>query len=180
MWHFTATFFILYVASDRRWRMFTPVRLPVAKVLPLSGFFAAFLILSNLSLATNPVGFYQLSKILTTPTVVFINLVFFSKQISQHRLAAVLVTCLGVALVSVDSFRTNLTGTVVACASFATTACYQIWIGERIVELDVDAPQLLLNQSATAVLILIPVCLLLDTIPDFCECFGDGYYCRQK
>ncbi|KAM3414600.1 Solute carrier family 35 member E3 [Cercospora zeina] len=167
MWHFSATFLVLLAATHRRWRMFTPVRLPVSKVLPLSAFFAGFLILSNLSLATNPVGFYQLSKILTTPAVIAINFVLFGKRISKDRLLAVLVTCLGVALVSVESFRSNVVGTTIACAAFTTTACYQIWIGKKIVDLDVDAAQLLLNQSATAVCLLIPVSLVFDTMPDF-------------
>lgn len=170
MWHFAATCFVLLAATHRSWRMFTPIRIPVIKVLPLSTFFAGFLILSNLSLANNPVGFYQLSKILTTPTVVLINFLLFQKQIASDKLLAVLTTCIGVAMVSVESFRSNLFGTVVACAAFTTTACYQIWIGKKIEDLDVDAPQLLLNQSATAVILLIPVSIALDTFPDFCTC----------
>lgn len=168
-WHFAATFLVLLASTYRRWRLFKAVRLPVLKVLPLSGLFAGFLILNNLSLASNPVGFYQLSKILTTPCVVLINFVLFRKYITQDKLLAVLVTCLGVGLVSVESVRTNSFGTVIACAAFTFTACYQIWIGKKLVDLDVDAPQLLLNQSAMAVWILIPISCLFDDYPDFCK-----------
>lgn len=173
IWHFAATFLVLLTSTYRKWRLFKPVRLPVLKILPLSGFFACFLVLNNLSLANNPVGFYQLSKILTTPCVVFINFALFRKYISQDKLVAVLVTCVGVGLVSVESVRTNGIGTVIACAAFTTTACYQIWIGKKLGDLEVDAPQLLLNQSATAVWLLIPISFLFDVYPDFCKCRSD-------
>lgn len=179
IWHFAATFLVLLSATYRKWRLFTALRLPILKVLPLSAFFAGFLILNNLSLANNPVGFYQLSKILTTPCVVLVNFVLFRKYISQDKLIAVLVTCVGVGLVSVQSFKSNLFGTVIACAAFTTTACYQIWIGKKMEDLDVDAPQLLLNQCATAVWLLIPVSYAFDVFPNFCKfimtsTFGDS------
>ncbi|KAI5361941.1 Putative sugar phosphate transporter domain-containing protein [Septoria linicola] len=167
-WHFAATFLVLLLAATyRRWRLFEAVRIPIVKILPLSAFFAGFLILNNLSLANNPVGFYQLSKILTTPSVVFINFLLFRKYIARDKLVAVLITCVGLGLVSVESFKSNLAGTVIAGAAFTTTACYQIWIGKKIVDLGIDAPQLLLNQSATAVWLLIPVSLAFDVFPDF-------------
>ncbi|KXT05528.1 hypothetical protein AC578_3710 [Pseudocercospora eumusae] len=168
IWHFAATFLVLLLsATYRRFRLFTAIRLPILQVLPLSAFFAAFLILNNLSLANNPVGFYQLSKILTTPCVVLVNFALFRKYISQEKLIAVLVTCVGVGLVSVQSVKSNFFGTVVACAAFTTTACYQIWIGKKMEDLEVDAPQLLLNQCATAVWLLIPVSYAFDVFPDF-------------
>lgn len=139
------------------------------QIFRLSAFFAGFIILNNLSLTHNPVGFYQLSKILTTPCVVSINFVLFRKAISKEKLVAVLVTCLGMALVSVESVRSNLLGTVLASAAFTTTACYQVWIGKKIAELAVDAPQLLLNQSAASTCLLIPLSFAFDKLPDFCE-----------
>lgn len=139
------------------------------QIFPLSAFFAGFLILNNLSLIHNPVGFYQLSKILTTPCVVLINFVLFRKMISKERLFAMLVTCVGMALVSVESVKSNLVGTLIASAAFTATACYQVWIGKKIVELNVDAPQLLLNQSAMAVWLLMPISFAFDTLPNFCE-----------
>jgi solute carrier family 35 protein E3 len=169
VWHFAATFLVLLGAARDPWRLFKPIRLPVLQVLPLSAFFASFLVLNNLSLAHNPVGFYQLSKILTTPSVVFINFLLFRKSIPREQLLAVVVTCVGVGLVSVESFKGNVFGTCVAAAAFTTTACYQIWIGKKMVELNVDAPQLLLNQSVTAVALLIPVMIVVDVFPDFCE-----------
>jgi solute carrier family 35 protein E3 len=59
MWHFACTSIVLYLATRRPFRLFVPIRLPLLQMLPLCTFFAGFLILGNLSLAYNSVGFYQ-------------------------------------------------------------------------------------------------------------------------
>lgn len=46
-------------------------------MLPITVAFCAFVAFNNLSLQYNGVSFYQLMKILTTPAVVVIQLVFF-------------------------------------------------------------------------------------------------------
>jgi hypothetical protein len=59
MWHFACTSIVLWLATRRPFKLFVPVRLPFLQMLPLCSFFAGFLILGNLSLAYNSVGFYQ-------------------------------------------------------------------------------------------------------------------------
>ena len=59
MWHFTCTSIVLWIASRRPFNLFVPVRLPFVQMIPLCSFFAGFLILGNLSLAYNSIGFYQ-------------------------------------------------------------------------------------------------------------------------
>jgi hypothetical protein len=59
MWHFTCTSIVLYIASRSPFNLFVPVRLPFMQMIPLCSFFAGFLILGNLSLAYNSIGFYQ-------------------------------------------------------------------------------------------------------------------------
>jgi solute carrier family 35 protein E3 len=59
MWHFTCTSIVLYIASRSPFNLFVPVRLPFLQMIPLCSFFAGFLILGNLSLAYNSIGFYQ-------------------------------------------------------------------------------------------------------------------------
>lgn len=46
-------------------------------MLPITVAFCAFVAFNNLSLQYNGVSFYQLMKILTTPAVVVLQLVFF-------------------------------------------------------------------------------------------------------
>jgi hypothetical protein len=64
MWHFTCTSIVLYIASRSPFNLFVPVRLPFWQMIPLCSFFAGFLILGNLSLAYNSVGFYQYVSLL--------------------------------------------------------------------------------------------------------------------
>jgi len=59
MWHFICTTIVLWIASKSPFRLFVPIRLPFLQMIPLCSFFAGFLILGNLSLAYNSVGFYQ-------------------------------------------------------------------------------------------------------------------------
>lgn len=59
MWHFSCTSIVLWLASRPPFNLFVAKRLPFLQMLPLCCFFAGFLILGNLSLAFNSVGFYQ-------------------------------------------------------------------------------------------------------------------------
>lgn len=135
-------------------------------MLPICGLFTFFLLFNNLSLTLNPVGFYQLAKILTTPALVGLDYAIFGKTISLTRLASVLLSCLGVALTNGASAKSNPLGAVIAVAAFVVTALYQIWIGKSINDLGVSAVQLLLNQAPISALMLLPLVPFLDTMPD--------------
>ena len=58
-YHFTCTTVVLWIASRRSFNLFVPVRLPFMQMIPLCSFFAGGIILGNLSLTFNSVGFYQ-------------------------------------------------------------------------------------------------------------------------
>jgi solute carrier family 35 protein E3 len=58
-YHFTCTTVVLWIASRRPFNLFVPVRLPFMQMIPLCSFFAGGIILGNLSLTFNSVGFYQ-------------------------------------------------------------------------------------------------------------------------
>ncbi|KAH0536942.1 hypothetical protein FGG08_006207 [Glutinoglossum americanum] len=132
MWHFTCTAAVLWIASHRPFDLFQPVRLPVVKMMPLCIFFAGFLILNNLSLTSNSVGFYQLAKIMTTPCVALFSYLLFRKTITLEAAISLVSLCFGVALTNHDAAGTNPLGAVIAVAAFTTTAMYQIWISKKI------------------------------------------------
>lgn len=136
-------------------------------MLPISCFFAGFLLLGNLSLTFNSMGFYQLAKVMTTPAVVLLNFVLFGITITKLSLLAVIAVCGGVLLVLTTGAADNLAGTLIAVAAFTVTALYQIWIGKKMNDLKISGSQLLLNQAPVAVGILLCLAPFLDTIPDF-------------
>src|SRR5579862_7047010 len=141
MWHFTCTAALLWIASHRPFNLFQPVRLPVAKMIPICSFFAGFLILNNLSLAFNSVGFYQLAKIMTTPCVVLFNFVLLRKTITFEAGLSLVSLCFGVALTNRGGAGSNPLGAAIAVAAFTTTAIYQIWISKEIKDFGVNSSQ---------------------------------------
>jgi drug/metabolite transporter (DMT)-like permease len=177
MWHFTATGLVLFVATLGPFRAFKAVRLNPIHMLPVCAFFAGYVVLGNLSLTYNDVGFYQLSKIMTTPTVVLINYVLFRKQVTRYMLAAILATCIGVGFTMNEAAKTALFGVIVATMAFCSTALYQIWIGKKIEDFAVSPPQLLLNQAPISVCLLIPFVPFFDTIPKFQEIPSEVLWC---
>ncbi len=68
---------------------------------PLAAAFVGYVVLWNLSLQLNPVGFYQLAKIAITPAIIAIEFAFYAKRATRAELAAVAVLCVGVMLATV-------------------------------------------------------------------------------
>ena len=58
--------------------------------------------LSNLSLERNSVGFYQLAKLLVTPSLVGFDFLYYGRTITRLQALALLLACAGVALASVS------------------------------------------------------------------------------
>lgn len=155
--HFVVTFLGLVVC----WQigLFTPKRAPLAHVLPLCISFCGFVVLTNLSLQYNSVGFYQIAKIGTTPTVVVIETLYYGKVFSTKTKLSLLPVCLGVLLTSATDVQFNFIGAMYAFLGVVVTSMYQIWVGTKQKELGLDSMQLLFNQapiSAIMLLFIIP------------------------
>ena len=71
------------------------------QVFPLAAAFVGYVVLWNLSLQLNPVGFYQLAKILIAPAVIGIEAAFYAKRPTRNELLAVAVLCVGVTMATV-------------------------------------------------------------------------------
>ncbi|KAJ4989350.1 triose-phosphate transporter [Stagonosporopsis vannaccii] len=166
MWHFTATGLVLFFSTLGPFRAFKPVKLNIWHMMPVCAFFAGYVVLGNLSLTFNSIGFYQLSKVMTTPTVVLINFIVFRKTVTKWMLAAILTTCIGVSFTMGGEVKTAFFGVIIATLAFCSTALYQIWIGKKIEDFKVSPPQLLLNQAPISVCLLIPFVPFFDTIPN--------------
>ena len=78
--HFIVTSLGLHVCA---WLdVFSPKRLIIKKIIPLSASFCGFVVFTNLSLQYNSVGTYQLAKSMTTPVILLIQAVFYNKSTS--------------------------------------------------------------------------------------------------
>jgi solute carrier family 35 protein E3 len=115
-----------------------------------------------------------MAKVLTTPCIVILQSAFFKVQFTTIVKLSLLVTCLGVGVVSVTDFQLNAVGAVVALSGVLAGSFYQIWVGTKQKELGVNSyvfvlifsMQLLYYQSFLSVIIL-SVCMpLLDNARD--------------
>ncbi|CAG8949730.1 hypothetical protein HYFRA_00004049 [Hymenoscyphus fraxineus] len=166
MWHFTCTTIVLWIASQSPFRLFAPVRLPFFQMIPLCSFFAGFLILGNLSLALNSIGFYQLAKIMTTPSVALLQYFFLGKSITLLTMGTLASVCIGVGLTNSGAAGTSAVGASIAVAAFTVTAFYAVWIDKKMRDFNVSSSQLLLNQAPISALLLAFLVPFFDTMPD--------------
>ncbi|PXF46491.1 Solute carrier family 35 member E3 [Gracilariopsis chorda] len=158
--HLWSTFFLLLLTA--KCGVFEIKRLPVRDVAKLAAGTMGFICLTNLSLQHNSVGFYQVMKVMTTPTVVIIEALLYQKYLENRLKLSLLPVCLGVILTTVTDFRLNLTGTIYAVAGVIVTSFYQIWSGTLQRSLDCNALQLQTYVAPLAALFILPLMPLLD------------------
>lgn len=89
--HFLTTFLGLQLCAFAG--VFSPKKLRIMDVLPLSLTFCGFVVFTNLSLQHNTVGTYQLAKVMTTPCVMFIHLYFYGRSYSHRVKLTVVCQC---------------------------------------------------------------------------------------
>lgn len=166
-WHFFITTVVLLAATMSPLNAFKRRALPLKDVVPIACFFVGFLLLANVSLALNSVPFYQLAKMMTMPAVALLSFLLWNKRVSAPVLTTIVVITAGVILSGYEAATANGLGVIVAVAAFTVTALYQLWIAKKITELNVQPPQLLLNQAPAAVVLLLCILPFVDTIPDF-------------
>ncbi len=76
--------------SFRFFNLFEPVKIPARKVAPMCAAFCGFVVFNNLSLQYNPVGVYQLLKVLTTPVIVVLQ----KATLPTSQMLALIPTCI--------------------------------------------------------------------------------------
>lgn len=131
-------------------------KLPQLAVAPLAAAYVGYIVLCNLSLNVNTVGFYQVMKIAVAPTVMVLDLLLFRIVPPVRIVLAVLVVCagIGIATVTDDKIISNLFGLAVGLAATVVTALYQIWAGSKQKELQASSTQLLHQYTPQAALLL--------------------------
>ena len=107
--------------------------LPTKALLPLAAAYVGYIVLNNLNLNLNTVGFYQITKIAVAPAVLAAEAVFLGKKATPRVTASIAVVCLGVGLATVTDPQLGggFTGLLVGAGAVAATAAYQIWAGTK-------------------------------------------------
>jgi len=128
-----------------RFGIFEEKKVEKSKLFSLAAAYVGYIVLCNLNLNINPVGFYQISKIAVAPAVLVINSLFYGKHSSIRVISSICVVCLGVGLATVSDpeISSNVFGLMVGLGSVLATALYQIWAGSIQKELSLGSMQLL-------------------------------------
>lgn len=87
--------------------MFEYKMIPKMKLIPLASAYVGYIVLCNLNLNLNTVGFYQISKIAVAPAVLGIEATFFGKRPCKKTIASVVVVCLGIGLATVTDSQVS-------------------------------------------------------------------------
>jgi solute carrier family 35 protein E3 len=151
-------------------------------------------ILPNLSLAFSTVTFYQVARILLTPTVAALNYLLYGATLPRGALLALIPACLGVGMVSyydslpppsspssssiITTTSTTTTTTTItavkttspigiafALAGILASSLYTVWISAYQRRLKVSSMQLLHNQAPISTLLLLYVIPFVDVFP---------------
>ncbi|KAL6744932.1 triose-phosphate transporter family-domain-containing protein [Haematococcus lacustris] len=149
-------FTLLGMTCFARCGMFETKKMPAGRLAPLAAAYVAYIVLCNLSLNVNTVGFYQVMKIAVAPTVILLEFIMFRRLPHPRVVAAVLLVCLGIAVATVTDSQMvrNLWGIWVGLAATLMTALYQIWAGSKQKELKASSMQLLHAYTPLSALML--------------------------
>lgn len=167
--HFISTFLGLSVLA--KLGIFQIKRVSIIKMLPMSVSFCGFVVLTNFSLQYNSIGTYQCLKALTTPIVVLISIYYNKVRYSLKVKLTVLPIIMGIYLNSMYDIKFSNQGIFIGVVGALITSVYQILVGKKQKDLDLNALQLLFYQAPLS------ACLLLMVIPFFEPIFSeDGAY----
>jgi solute carrier family 35 protein E3 len=158
--------------------MFVPRRVAIKEILPLAVAMALNVILPNLSLAFSTVTFYQVARILLTPTVALMNYVLYKATLPRNAVYALVPACMGVGMVSyydslpsgdVNIKTTTSLGVIFAFSGIFASSLYTVWIGSYHKKLQMNSMQLLFNQAPVSAFMLLYVIPFVDTFPVWSE-----------
>ncbi|XP_076015799.1 solute carrier family 35 member E3 isoform X2 [Genypterus blacodes] len=164
--HFLVTWLGLYVCQ--KMDIFCPKSLPIKRIVWLALSFCGFVAFTNLSLQNNSIGTYQLAKAMTTPVIILVQTTYYSKTFSTRIKLTLVPITLGVILNSYYDVQFNLLGTVFASLGVLVTSLYQVLVGAKQHELQVNSMQLLYYQAPLSSGFLVCV------VPLFEPLTGDG------
>ncbi|KAI0480647.1 TPT-domain-containing protein [Xylariaceae sp. FL0804] len=176
--HFFMTWLLLYTLSRPQFTYFIPRRTSIWEIIPLSVAMCLNVVLPNLSLAFSSVTFYQVARILLTPTVATMDYVLYKATLPQNALLALVPACFGVAMVSYyDSLPTDNAnvkttsglGVLFAFAGIFASSLYTVWIKSYQRKLQLSSMQLLFNQAPVSAVLLLYVIPFADRFPIWSE-----------
>ena len=159
--HFLSTWFFLEcVAFNGKIRRVKTI--PVYKLILLSFLVVASIVLMNFNLKANSIGFYQMSKLVCIPYMVFHKMVFKHQKFTLFELFSLGVLIFGVALFSVSDIEVNLIGTIYAILAILSTVFNQMMTEDLQKQYELNGQELQLAIAPSEFLIGFLASLLFE------------------
>jgi solute carrier family 35, member E3 len=133
----------------------------ISKVMGISLAFCGYVAFNNLSLLTNSVSVYQISKILVTPVLIMLEYFTQGKTQTRETLLSLVPVCVGIIITVYTDAEVNFIGTFWAFLAIIANAFYTMWGSTKQKELEVSPMQILSYQAPVSAV------LLLFTLPVF-------------
>ena len=138
------------------------VPIPFKFILLFSAIGSVSIASANLSLLLNTVGFYQISKLLLAPFVCLIESLYFGKRFSMPVLLSILVTLIGVGVITVSNVDTHPLGVLMSLVFIVSSGLQQILCGHFQAKFSLQSHQLLANTAPLQGLILLSLGPFID------------------
>ncbi|XP_076303357.1 solute carrier family 35 member E3-like isoform X2 [Lasioglossum baleicum] len=162
MIHFLITFAGLIICE--KFDVFCLKDVAIKEMLWIAMTFCGFVVLTNLSLAYNTVGTYQVAKMLTTPCVIILQMIFYKKHCSMLVKATLIPIILGVIINFYYDIQFNIVGTIYATMGVLVTSLYQVMLNTKQKEFQMDPMQLLYYQAPLSAILLLFVIPFLEPL----------------
>ncbi|XP_076653321.1 solute carrier family 35 member E3-like [Halictus rubicundus] len=162
MIHFLITFAGLIVCE--KFDVFCLKDVAIKEMLWIAMTFCGFVVLTNLSLAYNTVGTYQVAKMLTTPCVIILQIIFYKKHCSKLVKVTLIPIVLGVIINFYYDIQFNIVGTIYATMGVFVTSLYQVMLNTKQKEFQMDPMQLLYYQAPLSAVLLVFVIPFLEPL----------------
>lgn len=124
MIHFFITFIGLLICHRKD--VFDVKYIDIREILFISITFCGFVVLTNLSLGHNTIGTYQVTKMLTTPCVILMEILFYKTHFSNPMKLTLIPIIVGIIINFYYDIQFNVIGTVYATLGVLMTSLYQI------------------------------------------------------
>ncbi|KAL9073497.1 MAG: hypothetical protein Q9161_002918 [Pseudevernia consocians] len=174
-YHFFMTAMLLYILSQPRIGFFEIKRAKILEMLPLAGAMCLNVILQNFSLAYSSIPFYQICRVLLTPTVAAINFFMYQKTLPRTAVLALLPITVGVGMATYfdalahsgddSKKKTSLPGVVFAFSGVICSSVYTVWVALYHTKFGMNSMQLLSNQAPIGSVMLLYVIPWTDSFP---------------
>ncbi|CAK9826763.1 Solute carrier family 35 member E3 [Anthophora retusa] len=162
MIHFVITFIGLIICE--KFDVFCIKDVAIKEMFLIAMTFCGFVVLTNLSLAYNTVGTYQVAKMLTTPCVIITQMIFYKKHFSILVKLTLIPIILGVVINFYYDIQFNVIGTIYATMGVLVTSLYQVMINRKQRDFQMDPMQLLYYQAPLSAVMLFFIVPFLEPV----------------